>query len=420
MTTQVKDKILKLRFPEFMDLVKITPLKEVLKDLIDCEHKTAPYVATSEYKVVRTNNVKKGKLLEEDLLSTTKDVFDEWTKRAIPTKGEILFTREAPAGESTMVPENMKVCLGQRMVLLRPNFKKISGYYLIQCLQSPQVTESIKKYLIGSTVTRINIADIYKIKILLMSPPEQEKIATFLTAVDDKIQQLARKKEMLEKYKKSVIHKIFLQEIRFRDDNGNDFPDWEEKKLGDIGVFQTSSVDKLTKENEKQIYLVNYMNVYRHEDINMATRDNLQSVTAKENQLTSSNLKKGDILFTPSSETPSDIGHSVVIFENVEDTLFSYHLIRFRPNIKLDLLYSHYFCNIPNVLKQLSGYATGSTRFTISVGNFSKVKVKLPSFNEQHKIADFLSVIDKKIELSTKELEQVQTFKKGLLQQMFV
>ena len=162
------------------------------------------------------------------------------------------------------------------------------------------------------------------------------------------------------------------------------------------------------------------MNVYRHENINNLTRENLQIVTARENQIKTSNLKKGDILFTPSSETPTDIGHSVVIFEDLENTLFSYHLMRFRPNIKLDLLYSHYFCNIPSVLKQLSSFATGSTRFTISVGNFSKVKVQLPSFEEQLKIANFLSSIDKSIENIGNQIEQSQEWKKGLLQKMFV
>ncbi|HBS13075.1 MAG TPA: hypothetical protein DEO36_11130, partial [Flavobacteriaceae bacterium] len=185
------------------------------------------------------------------------------------------------------------------------------------------------------------------------------------------------------------------------------------KKLGEVGRFQTSSVDKLSKENEIEVHLVNYMNVYRHENINNNTLSNLQIVTARDKQIVTSDLKKGDILFTPSSETPTDIGHSVVIFEDLDNTLFSYHLMRFRPNIKLDLLYSHYFCNIPSVLKQLSSYATGSTRFTISVGNFSKIKISLPSFEEQQKIANFLSSIDKSIDNMTNQIDDTVLFKKG-------
>ncbi|MGL5964859.1 MAG: restriction endonuclease subunit S, partial [Fusobacteriaceae bacterium] len=147
---------------------------------------------------------------------------------------------------------------------------------------------------------------------------------------------------------------------------------------------------------------------------------NYQIVTAKDSQIQTSNLLRGDILFTPSSETPEDIGHSVVIFENLEKCVFSYHLMRFRPNIKLDILYSHYFCNNKNVLNQIIRLATGSTRFTISVKSFSSIEILLPYLQEQEKIANFLSSIDRKIELVDTELERNKEFKNGLLQQMFV
>lgn len=161
------------------------------------------------------------------------------------------------------------------------------------------------------------------------------------------------------------------------------------------------------------------MNVYRHENINNSTIKSFQTVSAKENQIESCNLKKGDILFTPSSETPDDIGHSVVIFEDLENAVFSYHLMRFRPNIRIDILYSHYFCNIPSVLSQLTKLATGSTRFTISVKSFSSIQIQLPCLNEQSKIANFLSNIDKKINKVITEIEKMENWKIGLLQKMF-
>lgn len=249
---------------------------------------------------------------------------------------------------------------------------------------------------------------------------EQQKIASFFTAIDQKIFQLKRKKTLLEQYKKGVMQKIFSQQIRFKDDNGQEYPKWEKKRLGEIGSFQTSSVDKLYVEGEKEVRLVNYMNVYRHETINSQNINNLQVVTAKKNQIESNNLLKGDILFTPSSETPSDIGHSVVIFEDLENFVYSYHLMRFRPKIEMDILFSHYFCNIPEVLKQLSQLATGSTRFTISVKAFSSVETNIPCILEQAKIANFMSAIDDKINHTQKQIDKAEVWKKGLMQQMFV
>jgi type I restriction enzyme S subunit len=109
-----------------------------------------------------------------------------------------------------------------------------------------------------------------------------------------------------------------------------------------------------------------------------------------------------------------------VIFEDLEDTVYSYHLMRFRPIVEIDLLYSHYFCNDSNVLNQLSRLSTGSTRFTISVKAFSSVAVSLPDIQEQKRIASFLSSIDKKIEKENIRIGSMKNWKKGLLQQMFV
>lgn len=259
-----------------------------------------------------------------------------------------------------------------------------------------------------------------KLSFSIPSFPEQQKIADYLSSVDQKISLLDEKKTELSRYKKAMMHQLFSQQIRFKDENGNDFPDWEEKRLGEVGYFQTSSVDKLYVENEKEVYLINYMNVYRHETINNETINSFQIVTAKDSQIKSSDIKKGDILFTPSSETPSDIGHSVVIFEDIKNAVFSYHLMRFRPSIELNLMYSHYFCNISKVLNQLTKYATGSTRFTISVKSFSAILVDIPSIPEQQKIADFLSSLDESIDKVNEQIKQMKNFKKAMLQQMFV
>ncbi len=257
-------------------------------------------------------------------------------------------------------------------------------------------------------------------KVIIPDIYEQQKIAAFLTAVDRKLIQLERKKTLLEDYKKGVMQQLFSQKIRFKNDNGKPYPDWEEKRLGEIGDFKTSSIDKKIVEGEKLVNLINYMDVYNRKELSNSNTDGLMRVSAKDNQIEGNNLKKGDILFTPSSETPKDIGHSVVIFEDLENTVYSYHLLRYRPKINIDILFSHYFCNITSVFKQLSRFATGSTRFTISIDNFSKVEVKLPCLAEQTKIAAFLSSIDKKIALVNTQLENTRQFKKGLLQQLFV
>ena len=296
----------------------------------------------------------------------------------------------------------------------------LSNEYLAKYFESPYFQSQLSRYSGGGTRAYIGITEQRKLTIKLPSIQEQQKIASFLSLIDQKITCLTKKHNLLLQYKKGVVQKIFNQEIRFKDESGNDYPAWVDKTLGDIGTFQTSSIDKLTKEDESEVYLVNYMNVYRHENINNESIKSFQVVTAKPSQIASCNLKKGDILFTPSSETPDDIGHSVVIFEDLNNAVFSYHLMRFRPKEQIDILFSHYFCNIPSVLSQLTKLATGSTRFTISVKSFSSIRVSLPCLAEQEKIACFLKSIDENISIANSEIVLAKQYKHGLLQQMFI
>ncbi len=401
----------KLRFPEFKgdwevnsfkDLVKISQGLQInISDRLTEQEAGSLFYITNEF-------------LREK--SEKKYFIKNASKSVICNKDDILMTRTGNTGK---VVTNVEGAFHNNFFKISyPN--NINKDFLVNFLNLHQTQNFILRLAGTSTIPDLNHSDFYKIEFLYPSFSEQTKIASFLTSIDNKINQLTQKKSLLEQYKKGIMQKIFSQELRFKDDNGKDFGDWEEKKLGEVGNFQTSSVDKLYNENEKEVYLVNYMNVYRHEKINNNSIKKLSVVTAKDGQISSSSLKKGDILFTPSSETPYDIGHSVVIFEDLENTLYSYHLIRFRPKINIDILYSHYFCNDATVLKQLSRYATGSTRFTISVGNFSKIEIKLPAIEEQTKIAHFLSAIDDKINQVSTQLEQTTQYKKGLLQQMFV
>lgn len=338
---------------------------------------------------------------------------------------DILITRVGPKDRVGVVAHvndfRPKLLVSDNMFRLKVG-NGILPPFLPMILGSNSVQKLWKRKTAGlaSAQVVINQKILNNTYLTIPSLPEQQKIADFLTAVDKRIELLEKKKTLLETYKKGVMKKIFNQEIRFKDDNGNDFPDWEEKSLGDIGEFKTSSVDKKLDDNEQEVFLVNYMNVYRHEKITNENKHDLMVVTAKPNQIDSNNLLKGDILFTPSSETPDDIGHSVVIFEDLDDTLYSYHLLRFRPTIKIDILFSHYFCNNDLVLNQICRLATGSTRFTISKDSFSKILINLPCVEEQSKIAWFLDSIDKQLELLETQIDKSKTWKKGLLQKMFV
>lgn len=423
----MKNKVPKLRFPEFSGEWENLKIKEIALLKGGFAFKSNNFLTEkSNYQVIKMGNLYQNKLLLDRNPSFLENITLK-EKEYLLEKGDILITLTGTVGKrdfgySYQINNEKNLLLNQRLALIKSKQEVANNKFLKYIVLKNQFLDQFFEASAGGTGNQANVSikNIEDFIVILPSLPEQEKIANFLSSVDIKIEKLEKKKELLEEYKKGMMQKLFSQKLRFKDENGNDYPEWEEKKLGEIGFFQTSSVDKLYIEGENEVKLVNYMNVYRHEKIDNNAIKNYQIVTAKNSQIQTSNLLRGDILFTPSSETPEDIGHSVVIFENLEKCVFSYHLMRFRPNIELDILYSHYFCNNKNVLNQIIRLATGSTRFTISVKSFSSIKILLPTISEQEKIANFLFSIDRKIELIEKELEKNREFKKGLLQQMFI
>ncbi|CAC9600919.1 Type I restriction-modification system, specificity subunit S [uncultured Gammaproteobacteria bacterium] len=310
---------------------------------------------------------------------------------------------------------NKKVVSGLHTFLLRDKGNNFSNKYKGLILYNQNVSKTIKKIATGVSVLGISKTNLNKLKIPLPPKQEQQKIADILTTWDNAINQQTTLIEKKQQLKKGLMQQLLTAKTRFSEFSD----DWEIAKLGDIGEFKTSSVNKKIVKGEKLVQLVNYMNVYKHENISNSSIKNLMTVSANKTQLDSSNLRKNDMLFTPSSETPDDIGHSIVIFEDLENTLYSYHLTRFRPKLKLNIIYSHYFCNTHYILKQISKVATGSTRFTISINDFSQILVKLPSSTkEQQKIAQVLTLADDEITKLQTELALLKTQKKGLMQQL--
>ncbi|MGA3013956.1 MAG: restriction endonuclease subunit S [Bacteroidales bacterium] len=194
---------------------------------------------------------------------------------------------------------------------------------------------------------------------------------------------------------------------------------WAEKRIKDIGLLNTSSVDKKVKEGEKPVRLVNYMDVYTSFEKIISNDLQLMMVSANENQLIKNQVNIGDVLFTPSSETPDDIGHSAVITETMPSTLHSYHLLRLSFHEKIDLNFKRYLFNNPIVLQHFTTRAKGVTRFTLSLNDLYDTIVKLPPLDEQKAIARLLSEMDDRIIANRQIIELAKSVKKSLIAKIF-
>ena len=293
----------------------------------------------------------------------------------------------------------------------------MNGVFLSLYLNSKKKFD-IARLAQGSSVMHLYSGQLKSLKLNLPTLPEQQKIASFLSAVDEKLQQLTRKKELLEQYKKGVMQQLFSGKLRFKDENGKSFPKWEEKRLGDVGNTFNGLTGK-TKENfgEGKPY-IQYMQIFANPKIDI-TKCGLVQIDADENQ---PRVQYGDIFFTTSSETTHEIGFTSVLQEKVEEMYLNSFCFGFRPNSleQLNPAFASYLFRNEIFRKIIIKLAQGSTRYNMSKVQLMKLKVLLPCIEEQKKIAIFLSNIDNKIESVTKQITQTQTFKKGLLQQLFV
>ena len=180
---------------------------------------------------------------------------------------------------------------------------------------------------------------------------------------------------------------------------------WELKRMQWIGKFSASGIDKKSVETESDCFMVNYTDVYGNETAEIHSNQEFMKTTATSQKITDHHLKKGDILFTPSSETADDIGVSAVAIEDMLETVYSYHLTRFRPSIPLGVDFSRFFSNSTPVLSQLTAVARGTTRQILSRDDFNTLNVAIPPEEERKKIGQFLYDKTKQITAIIQSLE---------------
>jgi type I restriction enzyme S subunit len=213
-----------------------------------------------------------------------------------------------------------------------------------------------------------------------------------------------------------VREEIRVPEIRFE---GFKEP-WKLFKLRNIGEFKSNGVNKKISHDEEPVYLLNYMDVYNRIELNSQNYQKLMKVTAKPTQLINNNILCGDVLITPSSETADDIGRVMAIEEDIPNTVYSYHLVRYRPKQGVFYnVYPNYGFSSKSVRKQLVLSAQGVQRFVIGKSAFEELGIYLPVFKEQQKIGNFFKNIDSLITNSQKKYKKLQNIKKALLEKMF-
>jgi len=254
-------------------------------------------------------------------------------------------------------------------------------------------------------------------KVSVPSILEQQKIADFLTAVDKRIQQLIQKKALLTDYKKGVMQQLFTQAIRFKDDDGNDYPDWEEKKLGELCITITKGT---TPTSIGHAYRDAGINFIKTENINKTGFIDVDS-TPKisddcHSELDRSSLNEGDVLFS----IAGTLGRTAIVQSKDLPANTNQALGIIRLQDKRQNVFITHCLNTAKMEDWVRKMVSVGAQPNLSLTQLNSIRIPFPCPTEQTKIADFLSVIDRKIESVATQTTETQTFKRGLLQQMFV
>ena len=338
-------------------------------------------------------------------------------RRGLPQKGDVLLTTEAPLGNVAQI-DREDIALAQRVIKFRGT-EEVDNTFLKYYFLSEEFQNKLFSKAIGTTVLGIQGKVLHKMLVSLPTIEEQEKIASFISLIDDKISLQGEKVEALKDYKKGMMQNIFSRELRFKDDEGRDYPDWEEKKLNQLGDTYTGLSGK-TKENFGigECKYVIYKNVFGN---TIAKEDEVELVEINEGE-SQNKVIKGDLLFTTSSETPEEVGMVSCWNYDVEDLYlnsfcFGYRLFDLE---QYSPIFIAYLLRSESYRRKISILGQGSTRYNISKNELMKMKIKVPVIEEQRKIVSLLLGIESKIEKEQEKLDSLNEYKKGLLQQMFV
>jgi type I restriction enzyme S subunit len=337
------------------------------------------------------------------------------SKNKIINKDEIAIVRYgATAG---FIARGLSGVLANNLFKLIVDDSKILNDYLFHYLRTNRVFAFFQSEMAGGAMPALSFAIVKNLKLNIPSLSEQAKIADFLTALDDKITQLTQKHKLLNQYKKGVMQKIFSQELRFKDDDGQSFPAWGSSTLEDVSINYHQGINT---SSDKVEYVDGGIPIIQAKHI---TGEYLDFSDAR--GLNKSDYDKYKKKFNPKVNDLliSNIGTlgKVVLIETEINFLIAWNI--FKVTLNTDRCYPKF---IKYFLKKIASdgffdsIKTGNATKFVNKSDMLAIEILMPCLREQTKIAKFLNAFDEKISAAQSQLALVKQYKQGLLQQMFV
>lgn len=352
-------------------------LSDVCKFIVDCPHSTAPDEGKG-YPLIRTPNVGKGRLDLNGVHRVSESVYKQRIQRGAPRANDLIFAREAPAGNVALVQENQTVCLGQRTVLIRPNVQKVNPQYLVYYLLSPKPQYELLGTANGATVAHVNLPAIRNLKIELPEKSVQDKIGTILVTYDDLIENNQKQIKLLEEAAQRLYKEWFV-DLRFPGHENTKIVDgvpegWSKSTVSEVSAVLRRGISPKYNENARGI-------VINQKCIRQTIVSYDEARTQEKKYPAELELKEADIAIC--STGAGTLGRVGQIYEVRENTTLDSHVTLIRANEKIGQQYL--FWSLKMQQDYLMSAGKGSTnQLELSRETIGNCKILMP----EQKIAE--------------------------------
>ena len=413
----------KLRFKEFDGDWNSIAIGKFLKIKSGLGFKAEEYSTEQEIRLLQIENVGYGAVKWTHNVKFVPTNYLDVHKDLVLKEGDLVLALNRPVTNdqlkiAKLTQEDSPSILYQRVGKLDFLKEDIDKEFIFQIFK-----KDVKNYVLNSSIGSdqpfISTTDLYKHKLCIPLKEEQTKIASFLSAVDEKINQLTQKHELLSQYKQGMMQKLFSQQLRFKADDGSEFGEWEEVRLGNL-VDLTSGFafksDFFSEDGNKLITPKNFTTTgkanFTDTNTKWTTEISDKKYICRPNDLL--------VLLTDLTQSCELLGKPILLSQDDGNVLLNQRIVKIIPNRKLEKPFLLYLLLTDDFHELIVSTASGTTVKHSSNKVLQSFHFYLPCLEEQTKIANVLSAIDQKIEVISKQIEQAKQWKKGLLQQMFI
>ena len=401
---KTKPRVPELRFPEFVREWEEKRLGDISETVTSGSRDWAQYYSKTGAKFIRMTNLPRNgiDLLLDDLKFVQLPPTGSEGARTSLSAGDILISITAELGKVGLVPDSLgEAYINQHTALVKPLQRFVSSNFLAQQLATKASNKRLNRLNDAGAKSALNLSTVRAFPVRTPTLPEQEKIAGFLGAVDGKLVVLRDKHKGLERFKRGLMQKLFSRTLRFTRPDGTPYPDWEEKRLEDV----TSCLDNKRK------------------PLNSTERAAMQGpypyygANGEVDRLSKYIFDEPLVLLAEDGGNFDQFA-TRPIAQNIRGKCWVNNHAHIISANKGEVSQDFLFYSL--VHKDIRKFINGSSRAKLNKSDMLSIPLVLPSLEEQQKIADALTALDAKIAAVSDQITRLETFKRGLLQKMFV